>query len=350
MGRVLQVGAAMLAVAMVAVAVPALPGPAADDVDASCGRHDLDVLLTPGDPTRFHLAGWLCGATRPGQTVVVASPTGLAMHAYWDWPAEKDTYSFVRHATGAGYAVFNYDRIGTGQSDRPAAALVHLPSEAFVLHQVVQHLRGEGFGRVVTAGNSLSTLISIFEAEFYQDVDGLVNTGVFVGPSPVGLAKLFAAFYPAQLDPKFAGQDIPPGYATTLPGSRTDFFYAPATDPAVLALDEQLKDTATVGEATTFGAWIPFTRLVDVPVLSVMGDHDVLFCLTVCTPDGPEATKEPLFWGDATCLEIEVLPDTGHFVQLQPNGAAAFRGLALDWLDRRIGADAAHAPTQPCLA
>jgi pimeloyl-ACP methyl ester carboxylesterase len=267
---------------------------------------------------------------------------------------EKDAYSFVRHATSAGYAVFAYDRIGTGESERPAAALVHLQSEAFVLHQIVERLRagaigGVPFGKVVLVGNSLSSLISIFEAELYGGIDGLVNTGAFVGPSPVGLAKLFASFYPAQLDPKFADDPaIPLGYATTLPGSRSQFFYVPATDPAVLALDEELKDTATLGEAATFGLWIPFTRLVDVPVLSVMGDHDILFCLTVCEPGGIEATKETLFWGDATCLEVRIVPDAGHFLQLQPNSAAAFADVAPDWLARRVGVDNDQPPTQPC--
>jgi alpha/beta hydrolase family protein len=351
-------GAIVVTALLLLPAAPAPATPAADDaVDATCERHDLALRLFEGDLQTHHVAGWLC-ATAPhaGQTLLLASPTGLSTHAYWDWPVDKDTYSFVRHATQAGYAVFNYDRIGTGQSERPAAALVQLPSEAFVIHQLVGALRAGAigsvpFGKVVLVGNSLSSLIDIYEAETRQDVDGLITTGAFVGPSPVGLAKLFAAFYPAQLDPKFAGDaGIPLGYATTQPGSRTDFFYVPATDPATLALDEALKDTATVGEAGTFPIWIPFTRLVDVPVLSVMGDHDVLFCVTVCAEDGVEATKEPLFWGDATCLEVRILPDAGHFLQLQPNSAAAFAGLAPEWLARRMGVDAEHPPAAPCVA
>ena len=348
-----------LVLLLVVPVLPVVPAPAAtggDAVDATCSRQDVQVRLDTLTSDTHRIAGWLCGrGLQPGQTVLIVSPTGLSTHAYWDWPVEKDTYSFVRHATAAGLAVFNYDRLGTGQSDRPPAALVSVPSEAYVLHQLVQALRsgslgGVPFDRVVLAGNSLSTLISIYEAEFYQDVDGLLNTGVFVGPSPVGLAKLFAAFYPAQFDPKFAGQDIPPGYATTQPGSRNDFFHLPTADAATVALDEALKDTATLGEAATFGAWIPFTHLVDVPVLSLMGDHDVLFCVTVCTPDGPEATKERLFWGPATCLELHVLPEAGHFLQLQPASAAATASLAFDWIARRVGTDRDHPPSAPCNA
>ncbi|MGH7896752.1 MAG: alpha/beta hydrolase [Candidatus Binatia bacterium] len=333
---------------------PAEPVPQSAE-DTSCQRYDVAVHLFPGEAATHHVAGWLCArAPYAGQTIVLASPTGLSTHAYWDWPVDKDAYSFVRHATAAGYAVFNYDRIGTGESERPAALLVNLYSEAFLLHELVGQLRagavgGVPFGKVVLLGNSLGSLISIFEAELFHDVDGLINTGAFVGPSPVGLAELFASFYPAQLDPKFAGDpNIPLGYATTMPGSRAQFFHLPAAEPATLALDEQLKDTATVGEATTFPIWIPFTRLVNVPVLSVMGDHDGLFCLTECEPGGIEATKERLFWSAETCLEIQILPDTGHFVQLHRSAAASFATLVPDWLGRRVGVDDQQPATQPC--
>jgi pimeloyl-ACP methyl ester carboxylesterase len=323
--------------------------------DQSCTRYALHLRLEPNEPTDHLVAGWLCAlGAYDGQTVILASPSGLSSHAYWDWPQEKDTYSFVRSLTPEGYAVFNYDRIGTGESDRPPAAIVTVQSEAFLQDQLVMLLRNGGiggirFGKVVLAGNSLSTLIDIFQAEAYPNVDGLINTGIVVGASPVGLASLFTAFYPAQLDPKFAGNaDIPLGYATTLPGSRAQFFYTPAADPATIALDEELKETATVGEASTFGMGLALTRLVDVPVLSLIGDHDILACVTVCQPGGVEDTKEHLFWSPATCLELNILPDAGHFVQLQPNSASASNALVRDWLNRRIGHSPSAPATQPC--
>lgn len=341
-----------VALAMCAVALHVPTAQAAEDVDASCARHDLQLSLAPGGDT-YHVVGWLCAdSPTDGETVILASPSGFSTHAYWDWPVEKDTYSFVRAAVRAGYAVFNYDRIGTGLSERPPAALVDLRSEAYLQDQIVTSLReggigGTEFGSVVLAGNSLSTLINIFQAEVHGGVDGLINTGIFVGPSPVGLATLFASFYPAQFDPKFADDpSIPLGYATTMPGTRANFFHLQASDPDVIAMDEALKETATVGEAATFGAWYPLTRTVDVPILSVVGDHDVLACIDVCEPGGIEETKERLAWGAQTCLEIEILPDVGHFIQLQPNGAAPFHGLAFDWLARRIGSGA----TEPCTA
>lgn len=118
----------------------------------------------------------------------------------------------------------------------------------------------------------------------------------------------------------------------------------------MVALDEELKETATLGEAATFNHWVPLTRAVDAPVLSLMPDHDFFFCLQVCEPGGPEATLEPLFWGPATCFEVEVLPEAGHFLQLHPGAAAASNHLVQDWLARRVGVDAAHGPSGLCTA
>lgn len=83
-------------------------------------------------------------------------------------------------------------------------------------------------------------------------------------------------------------------------------------------------------------------------MLSLMPDHDFAFCIQTCQPSGPEVTLEPLFWGPAACVEVRLLADAGHFVQLHAGAAAASNALVQDWLARRIGLDAAHAPTQPC--
>lgn len=342
---------------LVVPAAPGAPGGPVDGpgVDASCSAQELEVALVPGEPATHRVAGWLCARTLfAGQTVIIASHAAVADHTYWDWPEDPDAFSFVRAATEAGYAVFNYDRIGAGESDRPPAALVTLASGAYVLHQLAGDLRdgafgGTSFGKVVLLGNSYGTLISIFAAELYPDFDAVVNTGVLVGPHPEGLADLFALFYPAQLDPKFADEGVPPGYMTSVPGGRDVMFHLPAAEPAVLALDEALKDLVTMPEAATFGLWTPATHLVEVPVLSVVGDRDFLFCRPQCEPDGVEVSKEPLFWGPQTCFELALLPETGHSVQLHRAAATSFHPLLLDWLDRHVG-DGGTAPSAPCAA
>jgi pimeloyl-ACP methyl ester carboxylesterase len=344
-----------LAIVLVFLSGAGLPalGDGLAAAQAGCDRLDVEVRLVPEGPAEHRLVGWLCAEVAfPGQTVVIASHPATADHNYWDWPDEGEAFSFVRAATAAGYAVFIYDRIGAGLSDRPAAALVTLASGAYVLEQLGAGLRdgsigGNPFGSVVLLGNSYGTLISIFAAEVYGTFDGVVNTGVLVGPHPQGLLELFALFHPVQNDPKFADAGLPLGYMTTVPGGRDTLFYLPTAEPAVLARDEELKDTVTMPEAATFGLWSAGTRVVDVPVLSVVGDRDFLFCRPRCEPDGLEAGKEPLFWGPETCFELQLVNDAGHSLQLHRHAADAFHGILIDWLGRYVGDGNAPA-SGPC--
>ena len=83
-------------------------------------------------------------------------------HNYWDWPEDPETHSHVRAALQAGYATFNVDRLGVGQSTKPASQLVTLAATVDTLHQVVTKLRSGAIGnhkftRVVYFGSSLST-------------------------------------------------------------------------------------------------------------------------------------------------------------------------------------------------
>ncbi len=222
-----------------------------------CEELSFDVSLAPGDPTVYSVFGVLCSrGSLHNKTIQIALHGATYSHLYWDWPFQPETYSYVRRATAAGYAVFNIDRIGIGQSDRPAAEAVTIASNAHVVHQIVQELRGGGlvvpsFGRirakrVALVGHSLGSVIAIQEAATYGDVDGIVLTGVSHTLTP---ALGDVQFYPASFDPRFAGQTIPDGYLTTVPGTRGIFYYLPSADPLVLALDEQTKETVTIGEA-----------------------------------------------------------------------------------------------------
>ena len=115
-------------------------------------------------------------------------------------------------------------------------------------------------------------------------------------------------------------------------------------------ITKRLRDAGAVilgkAQLSEFANWMSLTRTLDVPVLSVLGDQDVLFCDPTCGEK--EAERERTFWSPEACFEIEILPETGHFVQLHTEAAPAFADLALDWLDRRIGSDASSPPAEPC--
>jgi len=81
--------------------------------------------------------------------------------------------------------VFDYDRIGNGQSSHPSSTEISVASDAFVAHQVVQALRsgrigGTAFQRVVLIGHSLGSFTSWQEAGEYHDVDGVILTGIAI--------------------------------------------------------------------------------------------------------------------------------------------------------------------------
>lgn len=159
----------------------------------------------------------------------------------------------VDAATAAGYATFDIDRIGDGNSSHPPSADIDLSAGAVTLHDAVTALRsgavdGHAFQHVIMVGHSLGSIEAWIEDARYHDVDAVIITGALHAATP-NLPALEGDFYPAADDPKFAGSGLDPGYLTTRPGTREALFYDPATtNPAVLALDEADKDTTTAAE------------------------------------------------------------------------------------------------------
>src|SRR5262249_55395039 len=190
---------------------------------------------------------------------------------------------YVRALTNAGYATFNFDRIGIGESDHPPADQVTVQANAFVVHQIVQALRDGRLGnfvKVILVGHSLGSGIAIIESGQYGDVDGLILTGFLHALGPAFL-NLPASVYPAQNDPRFAAQNLPDVYLTRLPGAETLFYFTTKADRDVTPLDKLKKKTITGGEINTSPPLVlspANAQAVHVPVLIVMGSHDNIFC------------------------------------------------------------------------
>ncbi|HEX3131404.1 MAG TPA: alpha/beta hydrolase [Thermoanaerobaculia bacterium] len=320
-----------------------------------CEELSFDVNLSPGDPTVYSVFGVLCSrGSIQHKTIQVTLHGSTYSHLYWDWPLQPETYSYVRRATAAGYAVLNLDRIGIGQSDRPPAADVTIAANAHVVHQVVQALRGgdlvvPSFGRVradrvALVGHSLGSVIAIQEAATYGDVDGVALTGVSHTVTPI-LNEIFAVLYPANLDPRFPG--VPDGYLTTLPGTRGVFYYLPSVDPLVLALDEATKETVTGAELDTAFPGLFLSGGVHVPALVEVGDLDLAFCADPsCSVSGSLSAESSFFPADA-CVETAAIAGAGHDLNLHVQAPAAYDTL-LSWMDRRVGSDSSVPPPVPC--
>jgi pimeloyl-ACP methyl ester carboxylesterase len=261
----------------------------------------------------------------------------------------------MRRATAAGYAVLNLDRIGIGQSDHPAADAVTIEANGYVVHQIVQALRGgnlviPSFGRVsaervALVGHSLGSVISMQEAGTYGDVDGVVLTGISHNVTPV-LGDILSSLYPANLDPHFAGRSIPDGYLTSLPGLRTIFYQAPFFDPQVVAVDDQNKETVTVAELNTAVPALALSASIHAPVLVVVGDFDAAFCTAPSCSASGSLASEPGFYPADACAEAVAIPDTGHDLNLHYSAPVTY-DVILDWFDRRVGSST-KAPAPGC--
>ena len=334
---------------------------AAEAPPVRCERLTFSVALMPGAPANQTLVGYLCarGAIQH-KTIQVLIHGGTYDHLYWDFPFEPETYSYVEAVTAAGYATLALDRIGSGESSHPAPGIaLNLRVGAFTVHQVVQALRAglllvPAFGfvraeRVMLVGHSLGSFIAVAEAGTFGDVDGvLLSSFAHVsGPSTILARQLV---YPAAFDPKFAGSGLPLDYLTTLPGRRDDLFYfTPMADPEVIAVDEELKQTVTVGELIDGPNVTPLAINIHVPTFISIGDFDFFGCFPPsCTAYdflGKELT--PANYSADACVEGAIIPEMGHDQNLHVNAQDWF-DVALEWADRRVGASTKTPPPQPC--
>jgi pimeloyl-ACP methyl ester carboxylesterase len=318
----------------------------------------VPVHLSATDPNTYQVVGWLCAVGSPqNKTVQVLIPGGTYDDHYWDLPYQPQLYSYVQRSTQAGYAVFTFDRLGTGLSDHPSAVLLTYEASTFAVHDIIQALRsgavgGWTFNKIVTVGHSFGSAIAAAEAANYHDIDGVVLTGFMHSFNPEGLATVFASFYPAELDPKFAAEPWALGYLTTLPGSRGGAFYNTAlADPLVIALDETYKSTDSYTGVAEFGtAFLPsLTQAIQAPVLLAVGEKDLTVCnesLTLsCTSGSAIVAREQPDYSTSVCLEAVVQPGAGHSIALHPN-AATTTDFISNWISRRVGNQ--QPASQPC--
>jgi pimeloyl-ACP methyl ester carboxylesterase len=290
---------------------------------------------------RHVVHGTLCTPTGAA-TVQVLIPGATYNSSYWDFPDGRHSFRAAQNA--AGFATFAVDRLGTGRSSRPLAVTLTAFVQADAMHQVVQGLRagayGPRFSRVIIGGHSLGAAISVVEAGTYGDVDGVLLTGMTHRINPVGVAAAFANFRPANLDPKF-GLLYPLGYLTTAPGTRYNSFHAPGPRVVdVQALEESTKDVFAPTEAADglgVAVLLPYSALIDVPVMSAVGSRDAAVCgllATDCSTSTTLRAAEAAYF--RAPLRTYVLPDYGHSINLAPNARDYYSAVS-SWAVEEVG-------------
>lgn len=315
---------------------PQVPDKKAAKGAPACSTTRVPVALQDGGPADYEVAVRLCHeGSGPVQLLIHGSTYGAY---YWDFPYHPKEYSYAQTMRAHGLSTLNLEQIGTLPSSQPPVQDVSMASMAHVIHQVVQGLRAGAFGELAFApfdtvylvGHSMGSAAAIEEAASYKDVDGLIITGLLQQFLGTGLAELSLQFYPANQDPKFAGQNVPDGYVTTRPGTRGPLFYYLAnTDPAVVAVDEELKQTHPPVAGVTLFASQRKSALVDVPVWMLVGQYDTLFCGIAgdCT-SAVSAGAEAPHWPAAPCFDLTVVRNMGHDVTLHIGASAWFEEAA----------------------
>ncbi|MFJ9412553.1 alpha/beta hydrolase [Streptomyces sp. NPDC101227] len=325
----------MTVTGLVVTSTPATADGAVPEV--SCKPYSLPVRLSDSGKATETLWGELCQPQnhRP-TTVQLLVHGGFYNHVYWDFPVGKGYYSYVRDAVAAGYATFNVDPIGSGNSSHPLSSQVTGDAGTVALHDAITALRngtldGQAFKKVIWVGHALGSFYAWREIPRYGDVDGAILTSALNGHNPDHAAIMSANSYPAAQDPKFANSGYDAGYMTTKPRTRGSMFYYPATtDPAVVAKDEETKDVQPM--AKTEPAKPPYG--IRVPVLVVGGAQDWLECQGVtaydCDDTDSVRAHESQFYLPEAKLKVAMVPETGHDMALART-APATSSIMLKW-------------------
>ncbi|WP_238412376.1 alpha/beta hydrolase [Saccharothrix deserti] len=311
-----------LAVALLTAGAVLVPAPAsAAPVTCEQLRVPVTVLGTPQS-----MRGTLC-TPAGASTVQVLIPGGTYNSSYWDISYAPDTRSYRQAMNRAGIATLAVDRLGTGGSSRPVSALVTATTQAHAVHQVIRAVRPR-FEKVIVAGHSIGSAMALIEAGTYQDVDGVLVTGFTHRMNVVTVVPVLARMVPAALDPQLPGYGLDLGYLTTAAGARYGAFHSPGPEvPGAIGLDEATKDVFAASEAvdtvTLNNVVMPFTRLIDMPVMVVVGAGDTHFCGqplgSDCTSAEALRASEAPYFSDSARLHTYLLDGYGHSINYAPN-------------------------------
>ena len=330
---------ARLAALLLLVSLTGTPA-RAEAIGAVTCRDVLTPISVPGAAPGSIYGRYCRTAEASDNPLQILVPGVTYTHTYWDLPGFDGRYSYAGFMNRHGYDTLAIDRLGIGRSTRPTLAMnVDAYSNADALHQVVDSVRTKGlagrhYAKIVLTGHSYGTLTSDLTAATYGGVDGIIGTGWLQQPTPLGLIGVLTSFWSAPMDSKFRDAVLDPAYVTTRPGVRGFFYEAGETDPAVIAADEETKDTASSAEMTYMvPANTGMTTRIGVPTLRIIGERDRVICNPdPCTQQWLDETTPALF---PAGVEAYAQPGAGHNIALERGNTGGFEA-ALSWLQRRF--------------
>jgi pimeloyl-ACP methyl ester carboxylesterase len=285
----------------------------------------------------WHVSAWLTvpSPCRRDEVHVLVHGAGLD-HRYWDWPLTPERYSYVSWAAEHGIATLNIDRVGCGFSSRPAGAEVTIAAQAHVLAGVVAAVRAGGFGlpsfaRVVLVGHSLGSVVCGVAAVQHGDIDALVLTGYLPVDGTVEMGdELFDFAFTPALDamPQLRGL-VDGDYLVARDEFAVDElrYWGPQADPDIIAFDSLSKGPATRAELRDAAVAGSAIRTVAAPTLGLVGQHDALLIDASLGESDAADTVRRVARSTPPNFAFEVVPGTGHMLNLHRNAHEVFSTL-----------------------
>ncbi|KAF2437709.1 hypothetical protein P171DRAFT_425178 [Karstenula rhodostoma CBS 690.94] len=277
------------------------------------GTYHLYVeLCVPADPV----------AARKVQTLQFLNHGGTLDHTYWDFAAG---YSYVDAAAAAGYATFNYDRLGYGLSDHPDPnQVVQAALQREIAHQIVGVLRKAKIGKnriknVVGVGHSAgSALIIATVGKYPADFDALIFTGISASVQGVMIAQFAFNLVPASLDPSCRFNGLDKGYLTqgaVAQDFQFPFYHYPDFDPKIFRKQFDTRQTTVFGELLTFSSVVAPQPAYTGPVDVVLGQEDYVFCQANCSyPTDQAQTFVNALFPASRSKSTFLQPKSGHLM------------------------------------
>jgi pimeloyl-ACP methyl ester carboxylesterase len=316
----------------------------AQDHQSPVTRAQVKVPVEVSELGTVEIATWLSAPDAAGNDVLqILVHGGNYTHLYWDFPYQPEVYSYVRWAEERGITTLAIDQLGVGESTRPPGEKVTNQKLAEALHGLVQTARSSGiaghlFDRIVLVGHSAGSLASGMESFTYDDVDAVVLTGI-LGPNTSGIInhrpRNVDRYRPAAEDavlrgrPEMADRE----YQTLRPEFRVAAFYhVPPADPALIVLDETLKDTQANGQSATYGDAAEACGKLRCPTLVINGQYDALHFDPETEDDITPAVERAKAIAPPNYTFAPIVPEMGHNLNQHPGARDVYRTIE-GWVD-----------------
>jgi pimeloyl-ACP methyl ester carboxylesterase len=305
----------------------------------------------PGEP--WEIAAWLSVPDhRASDLLLILVHGGFYTHAYWDPPYQPEVYSCVQWAQEQGLATLNIDRLGNGDSSRGPGKDMGMEQQAEALRQIIVQAKaggiaGQRFARCVVVGHSYGSLTAALMQATHGVADAVVLTGIDgmnaakISDRPEALTAFLNLYEPVSQAPwyaELAGRCDGDYYFIPSKTRLRMLFRVPPADPALIAVDEAIPGTFSIGEAATMALGANAAGRMTCPVLVQMGQYDGCFYNPKREPDVSRLYAEAKAAAPANFTYPDLIANTGHNLALHPNARDTYAVMA-KWLGSALGAD-----------